>query len=134
MSFGRLGLGHGLGNRPAGGDGPSNFMRAREAGADVLAAAGVVIISGAFGAAESGDDTFAGLGTVGDGIIGSMAAIEAGSDVGSAVGAVVVAGALSAAETGGDTFAATGSVGATGAMTWDDEAMTWDAEAMTWAA
>lgn len=87
--------------------GVTGVMAATEAGADVAAASGAVLVSGAFAATEA-QDTAAASGNVY--VQGELAATETGQDTASAAGKVLVTGAMAATETAPDTLSASGSV------------------------
>lgn len=68
----------------------NGVLNATETGQDTASIAGNVIVTGAMGAVEVGDDTFAGDGFVtSNGITGSMSAVEVGEDTLEASGQVV---------------------------------------------
>ena len=83
--------------------GVTGSLNATEAGADIAALSGGVLVSGALAATESGSDTAVIAGGAPGSVVGGLSATEATSDTATASGRVLVQGTLSAQEVGGDT-------------------------------
>lgn len=95
----------------------NGVLNATETGQDTASIAGNVLVTGAMGAVEVGDDTFAGDGFVTvNSITGSMSATEVGDDGVAALGTVLVSGSLAASESGNDTAAILGNVLISGSL------------------